>query len=76
MRTGRLPAVPVLSLAVAALAACSADTTTPPEDEPLGTAQQALACPSVATLQQCTAQSPSNLNLSECDYSNAQLPGF
>ncbi|WP_437775098.1 hypothetical protein [Sorangium sp. So ce1097] len=52
-------------------------TSTPSEDEPLSsTAQQALACPSVATLQQCTAQSPCRLNLSECDYSNAQLPGF
>ncbi|WP_438039048.1 pentapeptide repeat-containing protein [Sorangium sp. So ce128] len=52
-------------------------TFTPAEDEPLSTAQQALAeCPSVATLQQCTAQSPCSLNLSGCDYSNAQLPGF
>ncbi|WP_438039051.1 pentapeptide repeat-containing protein [Sorangium sp. So ce128] len=58
---------------VAMLSGCAS---TPSEDEPLSTAQQVRACPSVATLQQCTAQSPCSLNLSECDYSNAQLPGF
>ena len=73
-----LAAVPVLS-ATLALAACSAGTTASDESEQegIGSAQQeANGCPAPATLQQCSVQTPCNLNLGGCDYSSAQLPGF